>query len=206
MTTADASCWGDLFQQLFNANPLITFVVDDDVRIVEHNSAAATLFAGEKRTVIKKRGGDALDCLHSRETSGGCGRAPFCKDCIIRNAVKEAFLGNHVFRSKHRMELLRNENIQEIYALVTVSPFVFGGNRLALLILEDIGEIVELKRLLPVCCVCKRIRNDQEYWVRMESYFHQHLDIDFTHSYCPSCSKKAMDEIDMTLSKLPSRS
>lgn len=186
----------DLFRAIFDGIPSLIFVVDDDVQIHEFNSAAAPLLAADKATILKRRGGEALHCLHWRDVPEGCGRAPFCKDCVIRNSVSAAFQGKKVVRRRHKLELIRDGNILEIYALITASPFLFQGNQLVLLVVEDISDIVELKRLIPICATCKKVRNDRDYWVLVESYLKEHLDVDFSHGLCPDCYKKEMDGLE----------
>jgi hypothetical protein len=185
----------DLFRAIFDGIPSPIFVVDDDVQIHEYNAAAAPLLAAERTTILRRRGGEALHCLHSRDVPEGCGRAPFCKDCVIRNSVSAAFQGNKVVRRRHKLELIRDGNILEIYALITASPFLFQGNQLVLLVVEDISEIVELKRLIPICAMCKKVRSDKNYWMLVESYFKEHLDVDFSHGLCPDCYKKEMNKL-----------
>lgn len=181
---------------IFDAIPSLIFVVDDDVQIHEYNAAAASLLAAERTTILRRRGGEALHCLHSRDVPEGCGRAPYCKDCVIRNSVKEAIQGNRVVRHQHKLELIRDGTILEIYALITASPFLFKGTQLVLLAVEDISEIVELRRLIPICAICKKVRNDKDYWVLVESYVKEHLDVDFSHGLCPDCYKKQMDMLE----------
>ena len=41
-----------------------------------------------------------------------------------------------------------------------------------------------------ICSHCKRIRDDNNEWVQLESYLSARLDISFTHSICPACIKK----------------
>ena len=53
-----------------------------------------------------------------------------------------------------------------------------------------LDEITALKRLLPICAGCKKIRDDKGYWHAVEVYFHEHAHTDFTHSMCPECIKK----------------
>lgn len=53
-----------------------------------------------------------------------------------------------------------------------------------------LDEITALKRLLPICAGCKKIRDDKGYWHAVEIYFHEHAHTDFTHSMCPDCIKK----------------
>ncbi|MEW6304151.1 MAG: response regulator [Verrucomicrobiota bacterium] len=59
--------------------------------------------------------------------------------------------------------------------------------RVAGRILEFIDQIRELKRLLPICMYCKKIRDDQDYWHQVEAYLHDHTGTDFSHSICPEC-------------------
>lgn len=57
--------------------------------------------------------------------------------------------------------------------------------------------------ILPICSVCKKIRNDtgQEpgkgKWMTLERYINRKTGIKMSHSYCPECEKKALDEIDL---------
>ncbi len=45
----------------------------------------------------------------------------------------------------------------------------------------------KLQGLLPICSYCKRIRNDRNYWQRVESYIAEHSEAEFTHGVCPQC-------------------
>jgi YesN/AraC family two-component response regulator len=44
-----------------------------------------------------------------------------------------------------------------------------------------------LHGLLPICSYCKNVRDDQNYWQRVESYVESHADVQFSHSICPDC-------------------
>jgi CheY-like chemotaxis protein len=52
---------------------------------------------------------------------------------------------------------------------------------------EALANVQALQTLLPMCAYCKSVRNDQNYWEKVETYFSQHSGVSFTHSYCPSC-------------------
>ena len=90
---------------LFDAMPMPVFVVDDDVSILEYNSAAAQLLGGEKHYYLNRRGGDVLGCIHATDSPEGCGRGKLCADCMVRNAVKAAATGKRVTRQATWMEL-----------------------------------------------------------------------------------------------------
>jgi DNA-binding response OmpR family regulator len=55
---------------------------------------------------------------------------------------------------------------------------------------EALANVRALQTLLPMCAYCKSIRNDQNYWERVETYFTQHSNVSFTHSYCPNCYER----------------
>jgi sigma-B regulation protein RsbU (phosphoserine phosphatase) len=52
---------------------------------------------------------------------------------------------------------------------------------------EALANVKALQTLLPMCAYCKAIRNDQNYWQKVETYFHDHSGVSFSHSYCPNC-------------------
>jgi sigma-B regulation protein RsbU (phosphoserine phosphatase) len=48
-------------------------------------------------------------------------------------------------------------------------------------------NVKQLQGLLPICCYCKKIRDDGNYWQQVESYIVRHSDAQFTHGICPEC-------------------
>lgn len=58
------------------------------------------------------------------------------------------------------------------------------------------SQIKQLSGLLPICCVCKKVRDDQNYWQQVESYISKRTDARFSHGYCPDCFKKVMQELE----------
>jgi len=50
-----------------------------------------------------------------------------------------------------------------------------------------LSQIKILKGLLPICSYCKNIRDDQGYWYKIESYFMERSEVDFSHGICPEC-------------------
>jgi hypothetical protein len=185
----------EFLRAILDASPNFMFVVDEDVRIIEFNRTAGPLLSGSRDQVLRQRGGDILNCIHSKETPEGCGQAPFCKHCIVRDSVQQAFRGQRVIRRKTRLDLLSGGESKPLFVLVTASPFQYGGKQLALLVIEDMTELAELRRVIPICAKCKKIRNDEQYWADLESYFKSHWDMDFTHGLCPGCLQDLMEEI-----------
>ncbi len=55
---------------------------------------------------------------------------------------------------------------------------------------KALSEIKVLRGLIPVCAWCKKIRDDQGYWQKIEKYVEKHSHVKFTHGICPECLKK----------------
>lgn len=55
-------------------------------------------------------------------------------------------------------------------------------------------EIDKLKGLLPICCNCKKIKDDQGCWHQVEVYIANRSSVDFTHGICPECTKQLYGE------------
>ena len=134
----------DFLTAVFNTIPSLIFVVDNDVRIIRYNAAAAPLFASESSTILGHRAGDVLHCLHAREAMEGCGQGHSCSKCVIRNSVNEAFKGNSVVRNPHTLQLLRDGQVQEIHARVSAFPFQFDGSHFAVLIVDSTSESIDV--------------------------------------------------------------
>ncbi len=56
-------------------------------------------------------------------------------------------------------------------------------------------KIRTLKGLLPICAKCKKIRDDQGYWLQVEDYIRRHSKADFSHGLCPDCARFLYPEI-----------
>lgn len=55
------------------------------------------------------------------------------------------------------------------------------------------AALVKVKLLsgfLPICCSCKKIRDDQGYWQQIESYISRHSEAEFSHGICDDCAQK----------------
>ncbi len=55
---------------------------------------------------------------------------------------------------------------------------------------QTLAEVKTLKGLLPICCGCKKIRDEKNYWSEVEVYIMQHTGAKFTHGMCPECVRK----------------
>lgn len=59
---------------------------------------------------------------------------------------------------------------------------------------KALAEVRQLRELLPICCNCKKVRDDKNYWRQIDAYLSEHTDMTFTHSLCPDCYAQAMKD------------
>ncbi len=63
-----------------------------------------------------------------------------------------------------------------------------------------LDDIKKLEGILPVCCYCKNIRDDEGTergkgtWMRMEEYLHHKTGTDVSHGCCPDCYSKHQND------------
>lgn len=60
--------------------------------------------------------------------------------------------------------------------------------------MEARERIRVLSGLIPICCICKKIRDDNQYWSDIERYIQSHADVQFSHSICPNCLRERYPE------------
>ena len=59
-----------------------------------------------------------------------------------------------------------------------------------------LAQVNQLQGILPMCSYCRKIRNDDDYWQKVEGYISDHTDIQFSHGICPDCYIKVEDELN----------
>jgi hypothetical protein len=55
-------------------------------------------------------------------------------------------------------------------------------------------EVKTLSGFIPICSVCKKIRDDSGYWNQIEEYISTHSEAQFSHGICPECMQKLYPE------------
>lgn len=102
-------------------------------------------------------------------------------------------IGLHLF-SRHFLKDQRRLFLRD-RRLLAQKTHLLGELRAAQLQVESLG------RLIPICAVCKKVRNDQGYWEEVEAFILTATGTNLTHGYCPECYEAARKE----LSELPPR-
>ena len=98
-----------------------------------------------------------------------------------------AINGHSVSRVKGKLNVRDGERIKVLNLLISSSPVDYNNNIYAVVIIENVSNVVGLQGLLPICSSCKKIKNEEGCWDRVDEYIKQHSEVQFTHSLCPEC-------------------
>ena len=135
-------------KNMFEAIPCGVLIVDRDRRIRAVNNTIEQTFGATKADVINRRGGDIFKCINASKTPEGCGFAEECRDCQVRKTALEAIAGKKLRRNKGNLHIYINGRASNMEFLISAAPFDHDGERLAIIILEDITELNSLRRRL----------------------------------------------------------
>jgi len=128
------------YQTVLNAIPVPAFVVDEEVTIIDLNLSATDFCGHDRDAAFRRRGGDVLRCLHANDAPDGCGSGPLCKNCVIRNSVRKCVRAQAVSRKVMHLQVVREQTTKEIQVLITASPMSSEGEKLALVMIEDVTD------------------------------------------------------------------
>ena len=55
-----------------------------------------------------------------------------------------------------------------------------------------LSQVRQLEGIIPICSYCKKIRDDQDIWHRVENYIAVYPGAQFSHGICPACLAEEM--------------
>jgi transcriptional regulator with PAS, ATPase and Fis domain len=109
-------------------------MVDDDGVVLNANTRAQTLLNKDLDLISGKRGGDIIECEHSR-SPGGCGSTEYCQTgCVIRRSV------THTFSTGEALERQTAHQMVFTPSGVVESRFVISTEKVVNLVLLRIDE------------------------------------------------------------------
>jgi PAS domain S-box-containing protein len=138
------------FRTIFESIPGGILIVDQDLRVQAINNVLEQTFGICRTEVVNKRSGEALRCIHAFEYENpqDYGFADYCQSCQVRNTALEALAGKQVHQSKAKVELLVEGKVEERSLLISAAPIEYEGKKQAIVILEDITELSQLRQRL----------------------------------------------------------
>jgi hypothetical protein len=60
---------------------------------------------------------------------------------------------------------------------------------------QALADVKILSGFIPICASCRKMRDDQGYWTRLEEYLAKHSEASLTHGICPDCARQLYPEL-----------
>ncbi len=177
----------EMFKTITDELPVPVIVVDSDVKIVYANKSARTFVGEESANILRKRWGEILHCVNQGISPEGCGRQAVCKGCGIRQIVASAYREGKGGRHLEEFLMQESKAVRRVRFVIHSVLTSIEGNDHVMLVLDDITDVVEGKGVLPICAVCKRVREADNKWEEIETYLSNRAGIMITHTVCPEC-------------------
>lgn len=168
------------------------WVVGPDFRLLRVNAALARFANCSPKELIGRKCHEVLhglgrpwaDCPHEQAIRTGSSVSaelndphiglPLCVTCTPFHDERGRLVGTvHVARDiseQRRAAREREELIAELQ--------------------QTLAKVKVLNGLLPICAVCKKIRDDTGYWEQVEVYVRDRTDATFSHGICPACARE----------------
>lgn len=158
------------YAALFEMNHCIILLLDPETgRIVDGNPTACDFYGYDREKLKSMHIGD-INTLPKQEVEREL--------ALVKHEKRKHF------NFKHR---LASGEIREVE--VHSGAIHVEGTDLLLSVINDVTELRLLRGIIPICSMCKQIRDDKGYWNQVESYIAKHSEADFSHSICPDCAE-----------------
>jgi PAS domain S-box-containing protein len=186
-----------IYQDLFKNSQMVMLIISPSTgRIIDANDQACNFYglSSHKLKTMRIQDINTLD------------------ESIVEEQMKSVKdKEENTFQFKHR---LASGEIRDVEVVST--PISLGNKKVLYSIIKDITErnareaerelliselekalieIKTLKGIIPVCAGCQKIRDDQSYWQKVESYLEKNTYAELLHGICPDCCKKLYPDI-----------
>jgi len=198
---SDLERHGEFFSETFiarhllDAVPDLLAIVNQYRQIVYANESLLALTGYKHLDDLKgRRPGDALNCIHSEKTEGGCGNGEHCRTCGTLLALLAGLSGRREER-ECRVTRLHQGRRESLDLKVRAVPLEFGRDRFTLFSLSDISDRkrrVALERIFfhDVLNVVGSIKGFSEFYREMDQSDPREI-VDLIHR----AAGQAIDEI-----------
>jgi DNA-binding NtrC family response regulator len=111
---------------------------------------------------------------------------------IIMSGAKDQEMAFAAVRQGAQDYLFKGE--PSAHAIIRSIRYAIERQRLMTALKKALDHVRQLQGMLPICAICKNIRDDKGYWSSIESYLSDHAEVKFSHSICPLCAVKHYQE------------
>ena len=98
----------------------------------------------------------------------------------------------------NKKENYDNDDVRQLNAYLHSAQILLESRKLEedrqLLLEKALSELKILRGILPLCCICKKVRDKEGNWESVDIYIDKYSQADVSHGICPDCMKKYYSE------------
>jgi nitrogen fixation/metabolism regulation signal transduction histidine kinase len=136
------------FTEIFGAMTGIGALIDKNRQIVYANDEFLSLMGIKSlESVLGKRPGEVISCIHSAEEPAGCGTSRACAYCGAVNAILESQKTGKKAKKETQISSMVDGKHKSWDLNIFSTPISFNGDLFYVLILQDISDLKRRKAL-----------------------------------------------------------
>jgi len=135
-------------ESIFDAAPFGLLLIDEHINVQRANDSIRDLTGKDYPDIINQPPGIALGCIQVTDCPQSDNfefrRRKACKECLLSNAIKEAFDTNHsVHKKETHMTLVKDGKAVQPVLSLSVEPVIIDGSRYNVVAIEDVTDRVK---------------------------------------------------------------
>jgi hypothetical protein len=123
---------------------------------------------------------------HTRNTCNSCG---YESVALVPIKVQGEIIGLAQFND-HRQGMFSESLVEYIEMIGEHIGLAVRNSSIHEKLKQALEEIRVLRGILPICAYCKKIRDDQGSWWKLEAYICKHSEARLSHGICPQCMER----------------
>ncbi len=129
-------------QELLNAIPNVVTILNDKRQVVYSNSALLKKMSiADFNSLLGKRPGEVVNCIHATECAGGCGSSESCRTCGALSAILRSMNENCIITEECNITSSIGGEEESYEFEATASPFTWEGEKFTIFSLIDISSV-----------------------------------------------------------------
>ncbi len=129
------------FNEIFGSLTGIAAVIDDNRQIVfANNDFLSMLNIDSLESILGKRPGEVVTCLHASNETGGCGTSKSCAYCGAINVILDSQKSGIKSIKETRITTIANGKLKSLDLNVSSTPITLADHRFYVMIFQDISD------------------------------------------------------------------
>jgi hypothetical protein len=195
MTPATPHLPPDLLSEALSALPVPVLIMDEGLHVLYVNEAAQALMGEQPPWLKTHRCGDVLQCVNALRPGACCGETEDCPRCVVRQSVVGACQEQSTVTARALIRRQGGGEDEFAHVLVRAQGLTHEGLAVAILMLQDIPELIETSDILRMCAWCHKVNSDGEAWEELPGYLNRQLSLAVSHGMCPDCAQRCQQDM-----------